>query len=80
MFQRVAHNRLIAPLAAYHLLDVADERPRLAVATEKPGPAVGQWRNKAIAPYALASKNSLRNGTKNLQADIRIELLSVHYE
>src|SRR5207245_8938643 len=37
----------------HRLPDVADERPRLAIATDKPGPAVGQWRNKAIAPYAL---------------------------
>ena len=40
--QHVGRNRFIAPLAAHHLLDVADERPRLAIATEKnPGPAVG---------------------------------------
>jgi hypothetical protein len=38
----------------HRLLDVADERPRRAIASDKPGTAVGQWRNRAIAPYALA--------------------------
>jgi hypothetical protein len=55
----VGRNRLIAPLAAHRLPDVADERPRLATATEKLGPAVGQWRNKAIASYGLAAGRSL---------------------
>jgi hypothetical protein len=42
------------------LLEAAGERPRLAIATEKPGPAVGQWRNKAIALYALARSEVFR--------------------
>jgi hypothetical protein len=35
------------------LLDAAGERPRIAIATEKSGPAVSQRRNKAIAPQRL---------------------------
>jgi hypothetical protein len=54
--KRVGRNRFIEPLAAHHLLDVADELPGVVIATEKPRPAVGQWRNKAIAPYALVGE------------------------
>jgi hypothetical protein len=49
----VGRNRFIAPLAAHHPLDVTGARTGVAVATENPGPAMDQWRNKAIALYAL---------------------------
>jgi hypothetical protein len=53
IFRIVGRNRFIAPVAAHHSLDVAGVRARITIATEKSRPAVGRWRNKAIAPCAL---------------------------
>jgi len=44
--KRIGRNRFIAPLAAHHLPDVADERPGVAVATEKTLDRL--WVNGAI--------------------------------
>jgi hypothetical protein len=51
--QPLGRNRIIAPRAAHHPLDVAGERPNVVIATEKTQSPVHHWSNKAITRTAL---------------------------